>query len=184
ALAKAKAKAARISCVNNLKQVGLGFRMFSNDHSERFPWYIPDANQNPAGDGALAAQSSSLPTSTQNIDDNITIYRSISNEVNSPKVLVCSSDNKTRASTWDIATGFKAGNLSYIVGLDADETRPQTILSGDRNVIGGTAGGTATAKQLSWNNTAFPNPPAQGVASDAGFDISVHKNAGNLGLGD
>src|SRR5437870_473588 len=90
ALAKAKAKAARISCVNNLKQVGLGFRMFSNDHGERFPWYIPDSRQNPPGDGALAAQSSALLASTANIDTDVVIYKSISNELNSPKVLVCS----------------------------------------------------------------------------------------------
>src|ERR671919_743704 len=38
ALAKAKARAQRIQCVSNLKQVGLGFRMFANDHNEHFPW--------------------------------------------------------------------------------------------------------------------------------------------------
>ncbi len=37
ALAKAKARAQRINCVSNLKQVGLAFRMWSNDHTEKFP---------------------------------------------------------------------------------------------------------------------------------------------------
>src|SRR5436309_5049469 len=41
ALAKAKAKAARINCVNNLRQLGLAFRVFSNDHGDRFPWNTP-----------------------------------------------------------------------------------------------------------------------------------------------
>src|SRR6266446_7543846 len=40
ALAKAKARAARINCVSNLKQVGLGFRIWSNDHTDRFPWSV------------------------------------------------------------------------------------------------------------------------------------------------
>ena len=37
ALAKAKAKAQRINCVNNLKQLALGVRMYSQDSKEHFP---------------------------------------------------------------------------------------------------------------------------------------------------
>src|SRR5215218_7582854 len=37
ALAKAKAKAQRIKCVNNLKNVGLAFRIFATDNGDRFP---------------------------------------------------------------------------------------------------------------------------------------------------
>lgn len=37
ALAKAKARAQRISCVNNMKQVALAVRIYSNDHKEVFP---------------------------------------------------------------------------------------------------------------------------------------------------
>ena len=40
ALAKAKAKAQRIKCVNNLKNVGLAFRIFSTDNGDRFPQQI------------------------------------------------------------------------------------------------------------------------------------------------
>src|SRR6266436_1087396 len=68
ALAKAKAKAARINCVSNLKQVGLAFRMWSNDHQEKFPWYLPDSAQTPPGDGALNGTTLTLPTYA-NVDD-------------------------------------------------------------------------------------------------------------------
>lgn len=37
ALAKAKSKAQRITCVNNMKQIGLAARMWANDHNEKFP---------------------------------------------------------------------------------------------------------------------------------------------------
>src|SRR3954466_5033890 len=40
ALAKAKAKAQRIKCVNNLKNVGLAFRIFATDNGDRFPMEI------------------------------------------------------------------------------------------------------------------------------------------------
>src|ERR1035437_8797311 len=38
ALAKAKAKALRITCVNNNKQLALGMSMYCNDNREYFPW--------------------------------------------------------------------------------------------------------------------------------------------------
>jgi prepilin-type N-terminal cleavage/methylation domain-containing protein/prepilin-type processing-associated H-X9-DG protein len=37
ALAKAKAKAQKISCLNNMKQWGLGFRMYADDNNDRIP---------------------------------------------------------------------------------------------------------------------------------------------------
>src|SRR5688500_2312107 len=85
ALAKAKARAQRIQCVSNLKQAALGFRMWSNDHSENFPWVVakndggvsdvPAANAWAAGGGGAGAS--------------VDAFRSCSNELNSPKVLAC-----------------------------------------------------------------------------------------------
>jgi prepilin-type processing-associated H-X9-DG protein len=37
ALAKAKAKAQGITCLNNMKQLGLGWTMYTHDHDERVP---------------------------------------------------------------------------------------------------------------------------------------------------
>ncbi len=178
ALAKAKAKAARINCTSNLKQVGLAFRMWSNDHQEKFPWYVPDAAQTPPGDGALNATTLTPPDYTK-VDPNLKIFRSISNELNSPKVLVCNSDNRTRAINWNFS-GNGAFNdpsqISYFVGLDADETRPQTILSGDHNVTGVAAGGRRVWAQ------AVVDSVLGDAATD--WDVTLHKNAGNIGLGD
>ena len=51
ALSRAKQKAWAISCVSNLKQIGLGLRMFADDNEERFPesavsitWNLTDPN--------------------------------------------------------------------------------------------------------------------------------------------
>ena len=40
ALAKAKQKAQRITCVNNLKQVGLSYRIWAGDNSDRYPFKV------------------------------------------------------------------------------------------------------------------------------------------------
>src|SRR5258705_9779337 len=52
ALAKAKAKAQRINCVSNLKQIGLAMRMWSNDHGERFPFEVDQPTVTPNSDGS------------------------------------------------------------------------------------------------------------------------------------
>src|ERR1051325_9214264 len=84
ALAKAKAKAQRINCVSNLKQIGLAFRMWSNDHAEKFPWQV---------DGPPPAQNDGTrdPKSKQPMKV-VNHFQAISNELNTPKVLACSSD--------------------------------------------------------------------------------------------
>ena len=92
ALAKAKARAQRINCVSNLKQVGLSFRMWSNDHQDRFPWVVPIADQ--------GVQDYGGNDKWQAVD----AYRAASNELNSPKVLACGSDiRKTRATVFTVS---------------------------------------------------------------------------------
>jgi prepilin-type N-terminal cleavage/methylation domain-containing protein/prepilin-type processing-associated H-X9-DG protein len=45
ALQQARAKAHQISCVNNLKQVGLAFIMYTQDSDERWPYQIGDGSK-------------------------------------------------------------------------------------------------------------------------------------------
>src|SRR5467141_3571131 len=44
ALARAKARAQRINCVNNLKQVGLGFRTWALDNNDKYPTQVSITN--------------------------------------------------------------------------------------------------------------------------------------------
>jgi prepilin-type N-terminal cleavage/methylation domain-containing protein len=167
ALAKAKAKAQRINCVSNLKQIGLAFRMWSNDNNERFPWQVAI--------NAGGAQNANPFTLSQ--------YRTISNELNTPKVLVCTSDGaRTRANTFEpnaaanqVPLNDSAVHISYFVGTDADETKPQTILTGDRTLRQGT--GNPPTKDGTLTFTTNPN-------TDAGFTQDLLVNNGNIGLGD
>jgi hypothetical protein len=144
----------RIRCVNNLKQVGLGFRLWAYDHGEKFPM------------GTSTDKGGSLESVATG--EVFRHYLVISNELNSPKVLACPND-KDRKPTPDFST-LSNGNVSYFVGLDAVETNPQLILSGDRNI---STNGHVVSKML----TLDTNNPVS-------WTKDIHNRQGNLGLAD
>ena len=135
ALAKAKAKAQKIKYMSNLKNIGLGFRIFATDNGDLYPMAVPDAQ----GGSASAADLRRGAT---------LVYRhflSLSNELQTPKIVLCPSDGlgRVEAVNWSTnrtrgrdAAQYFAGNssVSYFVGFEADETLPQSLLSGDRNI--------------------------------------------------
>jgi prepilin-type N-terminal cleavage/methylation domain-containing protein/prepilin-type processing-associated H-X9-DG protein len=45
AIAQARERARRISCANNLKQIGLGIKMYAGDHREKYPTSITSASR-------------------------------------------------------------------------------------------------------------------------------------------
>ncbi len=157
ALARAKAKASRISCINNLKEIGLGFRIWSNDNDSRFPWQV------------MVADGGAAPANTGGQTTLLWQYLVASNELNSPKILVCPSDTvKTRVTTWfEFQNQAANQSLSYFICTNADETLPQTILTGDHNFTGGPL----------WTGIGI-------ALGAAGWDQTVHNNAGNIGLAD
>lgn len=121
ALAKAKSKAQRVQCSNNLKQIALGMKLWADDHGGRYPWLVEQAN------------GGSKPNGTDNAMANLQ-FAIASNELSTAKVLLCPSDSKR-----SVATNFSTlylTNISYAVGRDADEQRPQHILATDRSLTG------------------------------------------------
>ncbi len=145
----------RISCINNLKQVGLAFRMFSNDHGDQFPWAVPTAE---GGSKESVSTGAIFPH-----------YCAASNELSTPRILICSSDGaKRRVVSWD--QSMNNGSLSYFAGLDADESRPRMFLTGDRNLT--TNGRLAAAEAAVTSKTLF------------GIAPMLHTNYVNVGLAD
>lgn len=189
ALAKAKARAQRISCTSNLKQIGLAHRMYANDHGEKFTYHIPDE---PCADGAADATSPActLGAFPGYVMNQLIIFRSLSNELNNPKPLNCPSDTRSRAVTFQINLPGALGansqtdvtQISYFSGLDADETRPQTLLTGDRNITGVAAG---TNQRRTWTSPIpMLNNYTLGPAAIPTWDKGLHQNQGNIGLSD
>jgi prepilin-type N-terminal cleavage/methylation domain-containing protein len=107
ALSKAKAKAQRIKCVSNLKQVALGLRLWATDHDEVYPY---QANQDQGGarqsggvnpfPNAPGGIRSSGALMTPNPTTWFPRYAwqtffAARNELGSPKVLGCPSDGSS-----------------------------------------------------------------------------------------
>ena len=142
--------------MNNLKQVGMAARVFASDHQDKFPWQVPTKQG-----GTLEFASTR---------DVFRHFQVLSNELPSPKVLVCFGDKDRRAAkNW--TTDFKSNErVSYFVGLDAMEGSRDWFLSGDRNLAGQTilSKGVLQVSKNDW--VAWTN--------------GNHSTAGNIGIAD
>jgi prepilin-type N-terminal cleavage/methylation domain-containing protein len=181
ALAKAKARANRISCVNNLKNVGLAFRTFAVDFNGAYPWAVPPEQ---GGITLPTAVPATAPVATNTISD---VFGCVSNELSTPKIVVCPSDQRQQlnTNTWffvvnKLNLAQKQKVPSYFVGINATEEQPQSILSGDRNITNSPAFAygkvTRVATEAAGANTT--------LIAKVGYTSGIHQNAGNLLLGD
>ena len=175
ALAAAKRKAQRISCVNNLKQVGLAFRVWAGDNSDRYPMAVSTASG-----GAEESVWSAANTSTATQVGVTNVFMVMSNELSTPKVLYCPSDSARNPI--NVFTNPITLAISYFICGDATEDYPQMILSGDRNI--GTAG-AANTPSLTTNSTSSYSL-SQWVYTGywAWTAVDLHQKSGNLGLAD
>jgi prepilin-type N-terminal cleavage/methylation domain-containing protein len=183
ALAKAKAKAQRIKCVNNLKNIGLAFRIFSTDNGDRYPMSLPAVE---GGSADYIAQATLM----------FKHFAALSNELSTPKIVVCPSDQRTEATTFasNVVVNASTRNIvpfknnmsvSYFVGLEADETNPQCFLTGDRNILADTAIPPRTSLVNAQITRLGTNHIISGSTSrGAYYTNTMHNLQGNVGLGD
>lgn len=126
AIAQARERARRISCANNLKQIGLGIKMYAGDNREQFPLSIKSASRYLAHQGKLftcPSDGARVPTNTvaDMLDvNNSYLYRVYETDVSSlrlsestqPNQLVmCDKNGMGADPTSDIETdGTWGGN--------------------------------------------------------------------------
>ena len=119
ALAASKRKSSRVGCASNLKQIALSFKIWEGDNGDKYPMQVSMTN---AGAMELAIAG-----------DVSMIFRVMSNELSTPKVLVCPEDTSRHFAT-NFTTDLNHQTISYFVALDAEDKYPQMILSGDDNL--------------------------------------------------
>jgi hypothetical protein len=121
ALSQAKNKAQSINCVNNLKQIGLAARMWAMDNNDQFPFNVSTTN---GGTMELCRRGA------DGYDANAYLHFEVmSNELNTPKILVCVADSsKTAAADFQ---SLQATNVTYLMrtGTNVSEVFPEEALA-------------------------------------------------------
>src|ERR1700677_3468952 len=116
----ARQKVARISCVDNLKEIGISFRVWENDF------------------GAYPMEMSTNKGGTKEYDFGPQVFRHFQAMQDylgqSPRIVVCPADTARVAAT--SFTNFGNSNVSYFVGItvSAANTNGDLFLGGDRNL--------------------------------------------------
>jgi prepilin-type processing-associated H-X9-DG protein len=154
-LVRARTRARGICCNCNLKQIGLSFKQWGLDHNGKFPM-----------------QTSITNGGTMELVENATVFPhflALSNELNTPKILVCPADTK-RVSATTFSPALSNINLSYFVSVDADDANPQMFLAGDRNITNrlGLRSGL-----VAWTTNEL-----------VGWTHQLHNRQGNIALAD
>jgi prepilin-type N-terminal cleavage/methylation domain-containing protein/prepilin-type processing-associated H-X9-DG protein len=150
ALAYGKPKVRLVVCSNNLKQIGRAFRTWATDHNGNMPMTVAQALGGDAEDVGIRTLSGTLAGSAGVSK----MFLCLSNELRTPKILFCPAEYEIayRQAATNFAGVAAPGavpytndlNVSYFIGVDANETHPQMLLAGDHN-IGGDANPPTTA---------------------------------------
>jgi prepilin-type N-terminal cleavage/methylation domain-containing protein len=180
ALARAKGKALQVQCLSNLRQCALAELTWVHDtHQSMFHWRVDQ----PEGSRWHPLMANGWFQ-----------WAYISNNLGSPKILVCPADKEKvqrMAGNWGTGTdgllnsGWRGNSVSYFIGADAGlvrgclslEQAQNHVLFGDRNIRYDTKGRCSIGIDNAWQlNTR----PRQGST----WTNAIHGTKGNLVLGD
>lgn len=163
ALANDRNRSSRVVCANNLRQIGLGYQLWGNDHGDLPPWEV---------------RVDQGGTMLHPLGVNAWLHFSwISNELSSARILFCPSDTGRAADDFSVrpeggylGANYRNNATSYF--LTHSFVGGQSVMfAGDRNFI--TLGGLGSCSRFP--QTAFaPQPDLPG------WDTNLHNAAGNL----
>jgi prepilin-type N-terminal cleavage/methylation domain-containing protein len=211
ALAKAKQKAQRINCLNNLKEIGTGYRLWAGDNGDRVPTQ-QTSSQNGWQDYNVAPAQvlgfnwglmvTGPASGTLTSIGNAYNYNLIAPDIGSSvKLVVCPADDRTATTNFPVFPG----SVSYAVGVGANDVYPQSIAGLDRNLgaggfnqpdqnygFSGSSLATTSGAEviLTTLGTIFKNTSANnGQTSPCVWSMKLHSagataGAGNILLGD
>lgn len=212
ALAKAKAKAQKISCTNSLKQVGIGTRSGLMDID------VGGGGASSGGQSLGATVSTAVGRAanttlngwtangwtgvTPNPAGVFGMWSSLSNDLVSPKILYCPSEYRSstaganpaivQASVWgndgtgtSATVGFKSdGNTSYFIGVDANDTSPTMIAAGDHNLGQGTVNPPVSPNIFGDTATKFVAAGTNAGVMTIAWADNMHNKNGNVLMAD
>ena len=152
-----------ITCVNNLKQIGLSIKQWSLDHADQYPFRVPT---NAGGTKEFCALGPNESDSNAAIH-----FRTLSSELNTPLVLLCPKDHSKKAAHDFVH--LTTENITYQLrtGSNVSEANPRALLAicpidGNYLSCDGSVTGTTPAP-----------PPWKPYVDLLRFDIETRLNA-------
>ena len=171
-LDRAKRKSQRITCANNLKQIGIATRLFATDSGDRVPMSVRTNL-----DSEVALFPGTVGPSNW-VRDPRHFYQAAAHELATPSVVLCPADPRAALETTGSASMVPPRPLSvpwekssYFVRADAGESRPPVLLAGDRNL-------TLDGQPVSPGWVLFSSKHALGWTDE------MHRRMGNVLLSD
>lgn len=123
---RSQMRAQRIKCLADLKQIGLAYHSFLHDHENRFPMQVP------AREGGTEEYVNNGYRVNGDFYFSYRHFQALSNDLAETKLLVCPSD-LARSPARDFFR-LRSEHLSYLVGVNADYSKPKALLAADRNL--------------------------------------------------
>jgi len=111
----------RVSCENNLRQIGLAFKVWALEHNDRFPFNV---STNAGGTMELCSPG------PDGYDQNaVAHFQVIGNDLGTPNLLVCPNDSSKHAAA--NFSELQTANITYRLraGKDIDSENPQEVLA-------------------------------------------------------
>ena len=194
ALALSRPNAQRLTCSNNLKQVGLAFQTWAINHNGNYPMTLSAAlggDSDDVGFRTVAATQKVInPTTGAYVSGSRGVsmmFLCASNELSTPQILFCPAEyDTTRQAATTFSGVAPAGgvpyindlNCSYFLGVDAQETFPRMFLAGDHNI-----GGNANPPTIVFSS--FVSLGTNFIANlGPAFMNNMHSTEGNVGMAD
>jgi len=162
AIAKAPSRAKQQACSSNLRQLGVAFHTFAHDHGDRFPQALP------ASEGGASDFNAQSPAFSAVYLVNPRVFRALSNELGSPRVLKCPSGPQRQAASFP---QLSFSNISYFAHLHAVFLHSDSLLAGDNNL-------------LIVRSTNGPISVRPGVVPAYEWSTDRHEGRGNALMGD
>ena len=126
ALDQAKGRAKRMECVGDLKQIGIGYHLFANDHGGKLPTQV---STNEGGALEFANAGYQIPGRFYFSHQYVL---PLAGALETPKLFACPAD----LERWQESNfrRFSNSNLSYDIGIIRDQNDPRLILAADRGL--------------------------------------------------
>jgi prepilin-type N-terminal cleavage/methylation domain-containing protein len=165
----------RISCLNNLKEIGTAYRLWAGDNGDLVP---PQQSVSQGGWKDFLTNANQGSNCWMN-------YTIMQNDLGqSAKLVLCPADERKAASSF--TNNFDNTHVSYFVGVTANDLYPQSIMGGDRNLGPGTKPDPDygySPKSGKGNDVAIP------ISGPVCWSLKMHSagntaGTGNILLGD